>query len=796
MRLRATGVIPIAFVVWSCAPRPHERPPMFAATARDSSVALAVRGSRSRPSFASLVRAGDPEGAVSFAVAAPRSTPTAHWENLALARLWELRLREQGFRPTVTADSVGLRITQGTTDASMSRQFVRALGEIASRATTALEARSVVAALERESLPRISPAYAPLAACAGEAGIVSTQVLLPIFDRSAIEGLRADALRDGAVAIGAVGPTEITEAASAELESAPHWPLSERPRPVRPWQAAHSVAVSASPSGGADLDIAWPISDPVRATELAAVQRRARSPMRSRLELSNTGFHLAAAQARVLPEGACLRLHFRGDGRSRERLPRAAAEAFLVADELVRATPQELGSTDGVARSIAAVPSAGRAAELAAWWSVARAGDSDFPSKPSSLLSLPPERGDDERTFHELEREYAAAVAYETRATASAVKRASTSSVRATIEPGQGESWLLVANECAIAEESLWNAGTSALGAWTASAIELDGGVVVEPWVRPDGVGLLVHGGREDGETGQRLGRRLAAALGAAITSVPFSPERVADSRAALLPVLSEPALQRVDAFLETFSRGTSMTMQPHGTLSRLFSATGADVEHRWRSLVRTGLRAAMLASVDELEPTSAMRELRSWLPNSDHGGCSVTMKDDAAGGSHRISTRLAEAFGLLYVRGSVKDWPVIGALALELDAMLAARLRPNAKDGRLRGSVRWVGGRRAPAILVEYVGTTGEVEHAVDATRDRLSIFGESGAGSVNAASAAKRWQRERSARAGSPRGRVESLWLGKEAPVPQPEEIARWATANLIADRFQVLVGTPSSP
>ena len=68
-------------------------------------------------------------------------------------------------------------------------------------------------------------------------------------------------------------------------------------------------------------------------------------------------------------------------------------------------------------------------------------------------------------------------------------------SVLSRIEAGQGEIWMLLASPCGTTVEDSTDAGWRGLAMRTAAMVDV-GDVVLEPWVTPDGIGLLAHGAR------------------------------------------------------------------------------------------------------------------------------------------------------------------------------------------------------------------------------------------------------------------------------------------------------------
>src|SRR5262249_35751164 len=69
---------------------------------------------------------------------------------------------------------------------------------------------------------------------------------------------------------------------------------------------------------------------------------------------------------------------------------------------------------------------------------------------------------------------------------------------RDRLEHGQGELWLLLGTPCGTTAEGDADAGQAALGlvAVIAARADEDRSVTLEPWITPDGVGVIAHAAR------------------------------------------------------------------------------------------------------------------------------------------------------------------------------------------------------------------------------------------------------------------------------------------------------------
>src|SRR5204863_9404204 len=80
-------------------------------------------------------------------------------------------------------------------------------------------------------------------------------------------------------------------------------------------------------------------------------------------------------------------------------------------------------------------------------------------------------------------------------------------------EPGQGTVWVLLASPCGTLSEGMTDAGVSALFVTAASksASKSNEDIALEPWIAPDGIGILGHAVRPVSDA--RVGELVARAM-------------------------------------------------------------------------------------------------------------------------------------------------------------------------------------------------------------------------------------------------------------------------------------------
>src|SRR5439155_21277428 len=108
--------------------------------------------------------------------------------------------------------------------------------------------------------------------------------------------------------------------------------------------------------------------------------------------------------------------------------------------------------------------------------------------------------------------------------------------LRTRVEAGQGEAWVLFASPCGTDGESDTDAGLTALVSMAAAeSARTTPETHVEPWIVPDGAGLVAHGPPLPGESPAAHARRLADVIARAFAGEPISTSALSHARSSLL---------------------------------------------------------------------------------------------------------------------------------------------------------------------------------------------------------------------------------------------------------------------
>lgn len=749
---------------------------------------LSVEERKTGPRLATVSREGDPSGAVAMAIVSPRAGLDGGAASRTIAALVDARLRARSVEPATSWDGAGVRVALSLSDSLDVQRAVELLRDALHRPVALDDVNAVRRSLESSAGTMLAAPYAPLARCTGEPASVPGEGFA--LETQSLDELLAKARRRGGVALGAVGTSERTGSLARAVDDGETWSLEEQPQARRPLVATHSVTVAGRPSNEPQLDVAVPLRDPRRALQLALQEEVGRSPLSVRLVLSESPFRLARVVASAQGDGGCVRLTLEAKGVTRSRLPRAAAEALAVASETLKTDLETPLEPTVVARQILRSTDAAATAELAAWWALAGAAAEEVELETSSVLAVPAERGDIAGTYEELEGAYRSEIALATQRSPSRDAASPKPDERVAVERGQGESWLLIANECALAREGDWDAGRSALVARIAASPGTLAGVVLEPWVEPAGVGLLARTQQLPGETSAATGRRLGMVVGVALTSLATPEERFARTKLEALRLLSTPSARRLEGLLTRLEGAAPSWLRPDGLLERQLATTAEDAEERWRAMLREPWRVAMIAAHDVDESPAAFGELRRWVGPPDDAGCQAahSNRTTAPAAARWAAPSLSpHAFLAFQAEG-----PSESAVAEVVVAHLASVSQRVAAESR----AVLVGAPRRPTVVVEIVASGAERDAALGAWHRELESLRTGALSEDELRKAQLLVNREHVRALESPRGRISALWRGDRVTPVSHSEVREWLGRHLTKDRIQVLTGDPELP
>jgi hypothetical protein len=389
---------------------------------------------------------------------------------------------------------------------------------------------------------------------------------------------------------------------------------------------------------------------------------------------------------------------------------------------------------------------------------------------------------------------------------------------RARVEPGQGETWVLLASPCGTESESDADAGLTAL--FTVAAAEMAKSspeARVEPWIVPDGAGLLVHGPALPGETASAQARRLADVVARSFASDALALPAISRARAELLRHDARSDGAAFAILASAINPGHASWFVAAGREDTVARSADAAVLARAQALRAGPLRVAVLANVDAAQGEAALRAADRWIDRRGEGTRACRPSTPASAprpGTYAIEPRPGAApeaylaFPLPPADDKARAAATLVAAVLDgegglLDKALGGATTPN---GLARGASARVGGwPRSPALVLRVVSTQASLDNAVMQARalvDRLKKGGFTAADHERATTAASR---EALAAALDPRARIVATWRGEPIPTaaqPLPrgaatlDDVKAFAAKYLGEETMVVVAARPPRP
>ena len=725
-----------------------------------------------RPRISLVARMGDPSPAVAMAVANDLGSEAS----TALAAILQTRLATSGFPHTQTRPhALGLQVRTLVHSAAEAGKFVRmatrALRTPVSTHDPALPAIAhALSALRARSLS--GEAEQAAAACTGELGIRLGEKLIDPASpagRARIEAWRQRVATAPSVAFAALGPSPLLDAAARALSQTEAWP--ETPAPTDPWPARDVTGVAGASDGARRLSVALRIGDGSVAIEAARKLAQPHSALSERLGSMQPPWELDRVVGTTRPRGACVRVDVRAQiDDPAPRMPQVAGAALVALGEVHRALHAAASSEWTLEDSVLRPADPREAAAVAAWRAL------------SGRLEPGPARTVVSYAAHRTEAGGHASAALEKALQQQSQRwRHSSLEQRARVEPGQGELWALLATPCGTVGESADDAGLSAMvvRSLTRKRPRI-GDVRFEPWVTPDGVGLLAHAPRQGPQdTPQKQAERVGNALGRVLVTTGLGGTDVAETRAHLLHELGPGPEPGWWLALESAAPDHPSWLEPRGTWQSITGAATRDVEERRRELVRGPLRVAVIANWDQAQVATLSSALDRWLAplRPDARQCPGAAKVTPRHGELDLQTNASvEPRAAAYV--SVPLRPAAYGLVREAEwtALLLNR-RGGWLDQALRlpdlassAHATVLGGRHAAVLLIEITAVDDKLSDAIAQVRGLLDRLAHGAASADDVAIARRRFQQLETAASLNPRRRIVDLWRGT-APRRAPD-------------------------
>jgi hypothetical protein len=790
MRARVVPTVLGALLALCCAHRAPNAPPSKRGSAPVPALPSPLEEVRSahRPSVRLLSRNGDPTGAVALVVATGAEPRAA----AALAGLVELRLGRRAAGAQVRVHALGFAITTPAASGSVSRWVDACAAALLTPVKAAeVNARPVRARLDSlRALGKPGRHGGAALACAGEAFL--PDAVEPTVDARTLEQWRAAAATATTVAFGAVGSRELLRATSRAVAKGDAWPTGNGARD--PWPEGDVIGADPQRTEHR-LSLAWRVGDPTSAATAAELLGRREAPLALRLAALDADWSVQRVVATARPSGGCLLVELEGPREGLEpSLDHIARLAALAADEGDRALAAPSDGGFARERSILAAADPRAAAQRAAWGALTE-GRSREPTRRVVAYATPAVgvRGEAGTASTELARALA---------TRSGV-RGSLSTPRVRVEHGQGELWALLASPCGTAGEGAATAGYRALLLRTlARARDGEDGVGLEPWITPDGVGLLAHAPRQrTDETPAAHAARVGGALGRALAVTRLDGVGLAAERARLSAEIGPGPRPDWWLLIDALAPDHPSWLEPRGTFGSIDLAGTEPAASERRQLLGEPLRLAVLASWDKAQVASVVAGVNRWLGPAATGDrrcsaivpaipASTTLDLTSEGSAEHTVAHLAFPLGA----GLAGQWS-----EAEIARWLLAR-----EDGWLQQAlaglsasahVELLGGRRLGALVVSLEATAADRDRAVSAATELMSRIATTPPDRDDVALALRTFAARAKRGSYDPRRRIVDLWRGERRTAPSAESLQRFLAGAFTRERL-VLVRTGSTP
>jgi hypothetical protein len=375
---------------------------------------------------------------------------------------------------------------------------------------------------------------------------------------------------------------------------------------------------------------------------------------------------------------------------------------------------------------------------------------------------------------------------------------------RVRLERAQGELWVLLGSPCGTLVEGETDSGAGYLVAGTAAQLAMDGseadGVKAEPWVSPEGIGIVVHGLPLPGESAdahaKRLGHRAARAfLGGAPPAAALwrNQAQFVSARGELDPtgalgVLSQARSPGHPSWVVPWGKGDALGRMPLGALLA-----------RSAELRQGPLRAAVLANGDAAQGAAVAEAADRWVASrsTDVRRCApVAFAPVPHPGTYsaRGTSGSAEAWLVFPLKsGSESERELATLLAEALDGPDGWLSRVLTEAGLAREFSSRVLGRTAlPSLAIHLVTPPGALDTAVAQTRGLLDRLRHGALSESDRTRAVARAQDHEVIAALDPHERLAALFRG-DAPSAFADrtlaELQSFASATLKEDSLIVV-------
>ncbi len=742
---------------------------------------LEVRAAGDHPSLSLVARDGDPFAGIALAATDDAGAESSLWVAALVASRIE---RATGARIESRPSGNGFVLRARIGSADQAAAFVRAARDALAAPATSAELATLTERVTQGAMVRTATSASDEAIgdCVGEL-VAGTPPKPPGL--ADVERVRQAIFSARATAFAAVGARPLLEGVAVALRDTSPWPTSDTVS--NPWPTSDVVGRSPPGGGAPTLSIALRVGDAARALGATASLGDPASALSLHAAALEPSWSLSRVLATTRARGACLRVDLAGTA-STSSSDTVGGVAALAVDEARRALAEANNGAWNLDRAILEATDPRDAAAVAAWGAL---GAHLTPGTTRTFVNYAggsPAAGGDAAFAAAFDR-------------AERARDVASVQIRRASEPGQGETWALLASPCATLDESNRDAGLAALAVRAMARENADrDGVRVEPWVSTSGIGLLAHGPRENAdEAPAAYAARLGDALGRAFAATEITDQTVAAARLRLQSELESETQLLWPVALQAVAPGHPSLLDPRGTWQSITEISTRAAELERDALVRGALRLAVISNGAPAQADHVEQAIERWLKpaRTDDVACPASPPLVAEPAEYDVDSATAPSGTHALVAVAVAPTPAGIPLEAEWTAYLLNR--PN---GWLERSVRvpglavhadatLLGGKDAAALAIEIVGTEDKAREAVAQVRAVLARLSEGAATAEDLAAANASYDAALAERAVDPRERVVRLWIGAPDPVlPDLAALRRFQRATLAPERHIVVL------
>jgi hypothetical protein len=715
-----------------------------------------------------IERLGDPSGAVSVALMHDFGSEAS----MELAALLRARLMPRLPEVETRVQALGFELVSLARTSEQASQFVTlALSALRQPVTPGEPA---LALARREPAPAAArghggAAESAVAGCSGELYVpAQSQAASITADATRLEGWRRALYTRHKAAFAVLGSRAVLDAGVRALDSAEPWP--DQPRPEDPWPASNLTGAVAAPEAAGRLSVALRLPDGLRALETARQLTGPDSSLAARLQALSAPWKIERSVGVLRARGACVRVDLTVQESSGLKTEDAARAALLASQEVEALYRSVRLSEWQAAQELVRPPDPRDSAAIAAWRLLVGKLEPGPTRRFINWFVRPDQVG--QKTDAELSAALERLAAEWSRP---ALER------RIRVEAGQSDFWLLLASPCGTRTEQSDDSGVGALFVRSVAVkFARVSGVYIEPWVTPDGVGLLAHGPPSGpAETAFEHAERIGAALGWALVGSRLSASEVSHGRAQLLDELGPGPRPGWWLVLESLAPSHPSWLEPRGTFTSVSQALPEKVRGKQRELITGPLRVAVIANANRQQAETAVAALERWIsPMRGRGQtCAEVGSPVSRNGQLTLESHDLENDGVAYVAVPVAT----AAYGIPIEARAAEYLL-NRSGGWLEGALVApglassarafvLGGKRATALAIEVRALDQDkVRMAVEQVRGLLDRLSQGAATQADADSGLREQALREQTAAMDPRQRIVDLWRGASNPGAAP--------------------------